>query len=128
VGVSLITGNKVSEIAYDFEAGQYFDLMRNFQNCMTAVASRLKDESTGIATTTTNAAFEMYPNPTSNQFKIHSEVPIQNISITDVSGRLMKSEKYVDTRTETTLSVSNYASGIYLVTINGAMRQKLFVK
>ncbi len=128
VGVSLITGNKVSEIAYDFEAGQYFDLMRNFQNCMTAVASRLKDESTGIATTTTNAAFEMYPNPTSNQFKIHSEVPIQNISITDVSGRLMKSEKYIDTRTETTLSVSNYASGIYLVTINGVMRQKLFVK
>jgi hypothetical protein len=95
---------------------------------MTALASRLKDESTSIATTTTNAAFEMYPNPTSNQFKITSEIPIQNISITDVSGRVMQSEKYVDTRTETTLSVSNYSSGIYLVTINGAMRQKLFVK
>lgn len=128
VGISMITGIKVSEAALDFEGGEYFDLMRNFENCRSAVASRLSNETTSILAIAANSFFNVYPNPASNLFHINSEVPMQNISITDVSGKVVMRENYSDNRTETMISVSNYMPGMYFVTMNGNGHSKLIVQ
>jgi hypothetical protein len=128
IGISMVTGIKVSEASLDFEAGEHFDIMRNFENCRSAVASRKSGETNIIPSIAPNSTFSIYPNPTTNLFQISSTEPIQDIRITDVSGKLIMHENYGDGRLETTLSIINDLPGMYFVTVNGNSHRKLIVK
>jgi hypothetical protein len=128
IGISMVTGIKVSEASLDFEAGEHFDIMRNFENCRSAVASRKSGETNIIPSIAPNSTFSIYPNPTTNLFQISSTEPIQDIRITDVSGKLIMHENYGDGILETTLSIINDMPGMYFVTVNGNSHRKLIVK
>lgn len=61
--------------------------------------------------------FSIYPNPTNNLFNIQfNELFSGSIVITDISGRLIKSETFND-KMEITLSLDSYSSGIYFVSV-----------
>jgi Secretion system C-terminal sorting domain len=128
IGISMVTGLKVSEARFDFEAGEYFDLMRNFENCRSAIASRKSGETNILPIIASNSTFSIYPNPTTSLFQISSTEPIQDIRITDVSGKMIMYEKYGDGRLETTLSIINDLPGMYFVTVNNNSHRKLIVK
>ena len=61
--------------------------------------------------------FVIYPNPTNNIFNIKfNELFSGSIVITDISGRLLKSESFND-KTQITLSLEPYSNGIYFVSV-----------
>jgi hypothetical protein len=61
--------------------------------------------------------FIIYPNPTNNIFNIQfNELFSGSIEITDISGRLIKSETFKD-KTQLTLSLEPHSNGIYFVSV-----------
>ncbi|MFZ4785688.1 MAG: T9SS type A sorting domain-containing protein, partial [Flavobacteriales bacterium] len=75
---------------------------------------------------TTNAVFNLYPNPASNSVNIIANDALgQMISITDASGRLIRTEK-INT-SNVTMDVSDLSDGLYFVRI-GAEQRLLAVK
>ena len=68
--------------------------------------------------------FIVYPNPVSNNLQIQTSLPVLNIEITDIAGRL------IYTTTSKNIDCSNFASSIYLIratTSKGIMISK-FIK
>lgn len=69
----------------------------------------------------------IYPNPAKNQLKIKSLSPIKQITISDVSGRLL----IINQNTDNQINISNLRSGIYFVKIQTSdkiITKKLLVK
>jgi YVTN family beta-propeller protein len=70
------------------------------------------------------AGIDVYPNPVSDNLQIQTEVPIKELEITDITGRLLY------TTTAKTINCSSFAKGVYfikLTTENGKAVKK-FVK
>ena len=71
----------------------------------------------------------MYPNPAESEIHIKAENTINSIQLFDVQGRLLvtkMSNEYAQT-----IDLSNYASGIYFITIStsvGKQTQKIIKK
>ena len=69
--------------------------------------------------------FSLYPNPSINSVELNStNTPISEISIYDLSGKLLLSKKY-NSEININLNTSNLASGIYLLKINNKKSIKL---
>ena len=86
-------------------------------------------------TTVTNVAVsetlsyktDIYPNPTSNFFRINSEVLIEEINIINLLGEIVATERNVNS-TSIEMQRNNIPSGVYLLTIktvNGVKTQKI---
>lgn len=70
-------------------------------------------------------AVNCYPNPTNGLLMVTSTNPISNLTISDLSGKSLAS--YSVGSTKTTLDVSTFQSGVYLLNIahsNGVMSQQ----
>ncbi len=74
--------------------------------------------------------FSIYPNPTSGKLKILSKTSINSISIFDINGRLLKSEKLSNQQLEHQLDVTNLYQGIYFLEIQSgkSIQKKKFIK
>ena len=69
--------------------------------------------------------FSLYPNPSTNSVKLSStNTPISEISIYDLSGKLLLSKKY-NSEININLNISNLGAGIYLLKINNKKSIKL---
>lgn len=69
--------------------------------------------------------FSLYPNPSTNSVKLSStNTPISEISLYDLSGKLLLSKKY-NSEININLNISNLAAGIYLLKINNKNSIKL---
>ena len=69
--------------------------------------------------------FSLYPNPSTNSVKLSStNTPISEISIYDLSGKLLLSKKY-NSEININLNISNLDAGIYLLKINNKKSIKL---
>ena len=64
------------------------------------------------------AGFSLYPNPSSDTVFIKSttDVLASNIELYDITGKLLLSKK-VEATTENSISVANFAKGMYVVTV-----------
>jgi choice-of-anchor B domain-containing protein len=70
-------------------------------------------------------AFKMFPNPTTNLLTISSEeTNIDTISVTDIFGKLIYSEKNSSERNKI-IDMSSFASGMYFVSINNRTSNKI---
>jgi len=70
-------------------------------------------------------ATSVYPNPTMDQITINSRnSKINTITIADISGKVLHSETDINSEV-TSLDMSNYSSGIYLMTINKNTTKKI---
>tara|TARA_Y100000589_G_scaffold246893_1_gene234806 strand:+ start:133780 stop:137367 length:3588 start_codon:yes stop_codon:yes gene_type:complete len=72
---------------------------------------------TTIEEINTVSSVKMYPNPANDELTISSNKKINNILITDVSGKVV--ESYKPSSNQITLSVKNLAVGVYFITIKG---------
>lgn len=118
IGVSLITGLKTIDQPLSFANGDYFDLMRNFENCKTASAKRL---SSGEILSTPNKSakidFTLYPNPSSEFVEINSSEQLSSISLFDIKGQSLLSVQPQSSKYK--LAVFNLLPGIYFVECKG---------
>ncbi len=81
-------------------------------------------------------SFDLYPNPVVNQLSLVMESAISDVdytvTITDVSGRVLSivSQSGSELQATSTINVSGYASGVYLVKVNSGTHTvvKRFVK
>ena len=79
-----------------------------------------------------STAISVFPNPVKNQLKIsnNTNVPLQDLKIFDVSGRLIKSLDSKITDREAIFNIDHLSSGLYIVVINSDRGKitKRFVK
>lgn len=69
-----------------------------------------------------------YPNPTKSILNIQSKSSIDNITVFDINGRLLRSKSLSNFQTEYQLNVSDLSQGIYFVKIQtdlGTLTQKI---
>lgn len=126
IGVSLNTGLPVSNVPYSGQDGQYFDLIRNYDDCKFAQAVR-PNEALSLDEGTQEANLELFPNPANEQFTIRSVEPIKSIQVIDNSGRTVKTISF-DDLTEVSISVSDLNAGMYMLLINETKQMKLVVE
>lgn len=73
----------------------------------------------------TDATVQLYPNPTSNVLNINAE-GVQEVSVIDINGRTVMTEKNVNT-----VNLSDLANGVYyvrVITNNGVATEKIVKK
>jgi len=73
---------------------------------------------------------KIYPNPTHNQLTLNTELQIENIEITDITGKsiLKSSLRGETTKQFVNINISNLENGLYLIkikTINGYLVKQL---
>ena len=102
---------------------------------VTAVVVPLETSSSGKMDLTDNVIFNLYPNPANHQTKLVSEGfnCDATVAISDMSGRTLKTvqTKANGSNIETTIDVSTFEKGIYLVQLsidNQNYSQKLIVE
>jgi hypothetical protein len=62
------------------------------------------------------SSFELYPNPTRNTVQITwTATGSSKVILTDLNGKVLSSQ--VVNETQTTLDLSNYTPGVYLITV-----------
>jgi hypothetical protein len=73
--------------------------------------------------------FSFFPNPTNNVLNIKSENAIEQLSITDMSGRTIKTINSNNTK-QTSIDVADLTSGIYFIQVfsNGVPQVQKFIK
>jgi lipopolysaccharide biosynthesis glycosyltransferase len=129
VGVSLITGELVSNKVLSFEDGQYFDLMRNFENCISASAFRARKGSTGIARNLKDATIEIFPNPNQGIFSIQSSFSIKHVSIHSIAGEQIFQQGFGSNQID--IDMSSFNEGVYIINLsdeNGQTISRKLVK
>ena len=127
VGASLFNGQLNSVDSLTFANGDYFDLMRNFDNCRTISIIR-NNTSTGISETV-KSTISIAPNPANEFINIQSKDLISTLEIYNLQGQLMMSEKSGSSIHQ--LSLLNFKTGIYLLKVtmkDGSIVSKKIVK
>lgn len=129
IGVSLITGLVTSNSSFTFAAGEYFDLMRNFENCASASAIRLNPSTLGIPGINQNEIVNLYPNPSENNLFLESKTTLRGIEINSVEGKLVKNIP-VDGQ-KNSINIQDLIPGIYLIRLelaDNSIVTKRFIK
>jgi hypothetical protein len=116
VGVSLNTGLVTSAETYTFENGQYFELMRNFQNCIAARAIRANPGQVGMDELPGSSAVNIYPNPSTDIVNISGQDVISQLELVTVSGQLVYSNSAAAQNFQ--MDVSGLNPGMYLLKIS----------
>ncbi len=129
VGVSLITGEVTSNKVLSFENGQYFDLMRNFENCISASAFRARKGSTGIARNLKAANIDIFPNPNHGKFSLQSSFYIKRVSIHSIAGEQIFQQGFGSNQID--VDMSSFNEGVYIINLsdeNGQTISRKLVK
>lgn len=77
--------------------------------------SKTINTKTGNPKDTLNLKWSYYPNPTTGIVNIISNKNIEELFITDLSGKVMQSVKDIKSEQQITVDLSGYATGIYLI-------------
>ena len=76
------------------------------------VKSNYVQSTTGIEENAgVNNLVSLYPNPVTDNLQIQTTLPIKEIEITDITGRLLY------TTTAKTINCSSFAKGVYFITL-----------
>ncbi|MBK7852285.1 MAG: T9SS type A sorting domain-containing protein [Bacteroidetes bacterium] len=118
IGVSLITGLVTSNSPFTFAAGEYFDLMRNFENCASASAIRSNPTTLGIQGIDQNDLVTLYPNPSENNLFLKSKATIRGIEIKSVEGKMIKYISVADQKNS--INIQDLIPGIYFLNLEFA--------
>lgn len=87
-------------------------------NCEgSAIVSLTINECTGL-TEFSNSRFVVYPNPTNGDLNIVHTSGVENVTVSDMTGRIIMNATPGDNLT--TLSLSELAAGVYYITVSGS--------
>lgn len=129
VGASLFDGQQNSLDSIQFANGSYFDLMRNFDNCLAINIIRTNNSTSTSLSEASNLSITISPNPTSDIFTIQGNDQIEKVELYNLQGQLMLQQKYSSNDIE--LSVAELTNGLYMVNVhllNGNTLVKKFLK
>ena len=131
IGVSLVTGLITSNSGYQFPDGDYFDLMRNFQNCITAHPVRSDPGTVGLNEANDQAKVTIWPNPVADNCYINSTEKINRIELLTIEGKVLQTLTYSSAET-IKLDLSDLTSGVYILKLatnsGNILTRKLLVK
>ncbi len=129
VGASLFDGQQNSLDSIQFANGSYFDLMRNFDNCLAINIIRTNNSTSTSLSEASNLSITISPNPTSDILTIQGNDQIEKVELYNLQGQLMLQQKYSSNDIE--LSVAELTNGLYMVNVhllNGNTLVKKFLK
>jgi hypothetical protein len=117
IGVSLITGLQTSYEPLNFQDGQYFDLMRNLNNCYDAYPKRI-ETTTSLPEQLKVDDINLFPNPVANNLHFTSTAGIKSIEIYCVDGKvvLVDNTKAI----APVLNVNNLQPAMYFARVTSA--------
>ncbi|MBS1773160.1 MAG: T9SS type A sorting domain-containing protein [Bacteroidetes bacterium] len=84
----------------------------------TAITNALS--TAGVNSVNTKAIFSVSPNPVKGNIAINCSKAIQKVIITSMTGQLVKEENYKNGKVNPVISLSNVASGNYMISITDA--------
>ena len=128
IGVSMISGLVVSDVLFTFEDGLYFNLMRNFENCMTAKSVRLNPTVASVKETNF-AELTVSPNPSENIVNIKTNLKIDRIELYSLTGASLISQNV--NGFQSNLNVQDLSRGVYFLKVqfeDGNSASKKIVK
>jgi len=103
---------------YEYQGGNIFAFVVSavYETC----ESDFSNEAfvfVGVDENTMTGQIRIYPNPTKEKLNIKSETYISKLCLLDLSGRIMECKK-LQNQTQTTLDVSSYQPGVYLLRVD----------
>lgn len=130
-----------------YQAGNYVELLPNFnalnssvftaqieecvpQTVFTKSSDRTKDDTENTIylvkqSAQPNNGFNVYPNPTEGMLSVRSDIKINLFTITDMTGKEIKRISNNQTSGEIRINISEFPSGIYLLSADGQVIQKI---
>ena len=102
----------------------YYCVIVTQTGCPSDTSNKIYVVVTGLNELSDNKDFYIYPNPVTDNLQIQTTLPIKEIEITDITGRLLY------TTTAKTINCSSFAKGVYFIkvtTSEGAVVKK-FIK
>jgi hypothetical protein len=115
IGVSLITGLQTSYEPLNFQDGQYFDLMRNLNNCFDAYPKRI-ETTTSVAEQPKVDDIQIFPNPAQDYFTLLTpkDYSKAEVAIYSVQGHLV-SKQTLPLTNNTRVDLDGLSNGLYSV-------------
>lgn len=121
IGVSMLTGNMVSSVPFTFEDGLYFNLMRNFENCRSAISMRLNPTTSIFEKSKLEEETLVYPNPSKELVTVKSTFLIKEIFLSAIDGKRLLVQNPANNHTS--INLEAFEKGIYFITIIGTNNQ-----
>ncbi|MCX8479771.1 MAG: T9SS type A sorting domain-containing protein [Chitinophagales bacterium] len=110
VGVSMLTGQIVSAPTYAISGGgDYFDLMRNSENCYAATRIRQNPQTTAANNIRFESELNVFPNPSAGRFTVTNPFDNGTLTVYDVLGHEVLKEKVSDKQ----MHINIEKAGIY---------------
>ncbi|MES2617239.1 MAG: aryl-sulfate sulfotransferase [Bacteroidota bacterium] len=72
--------------------------------------------------------FQLYPNPNKGQFTISNSTTINSLEIYDLSGKKIEFEQLKTDEKQVQITMKQYATGQYLLVVNGTQTQVLIIQ
>jgi hypothetical protein len=74
---------------------------------------------------TTDSSISIFPNPAKDVVNIHSMNNLKSAAIIDINGRMLSKINFTGTAMEQSVSLENLTSGVYFITIQSEVGQKV---
>jgi hypothetical protein len=113
VGVSLLTGLKVSQQIINNTNGQFFELMRIQSNCYEAYKPIRQNAPASVTSSLKQNNIIIFPNPTTGMIELKNSNAVVKIEIFDMIGKLLLTQKINSMNQK--VDVSNLQTGNYLL-------------
>lgn len=113
VGVSLLTGLKISQQIINNTNGQFFELMRIQSNCYEAYKPIRQNAPASVASSLKQNNIIIFPNPTTGMIELKNSNAVVKIEIFDMVGKLLLTQKINSMNQK--VDVSKLQMGNYLL-------------
>jgi hypothetical protein len=113
VGVSLLTGLKVSQQIINNTNGQFFELMRIQSNCYEAYKPIRQNAPASVVSSLKQNNIIIFPNPTTGMIELKNSNAVVKIEIFDMVGKLLLTQKINSMNQK--VDVSKLQMGNYLL-------------
>ncbi|WP_405351666.1 T9SS type A sorting domain-containing protein [Nonlabens sp. Asnod3-H03] len=107
------TFDNTAEIFFDFN----FPIITNTET-VTVMSTASVGEST-------DSSIKVYPNPAKSFINLSASNSLESVTIMDINGRTLSQTNFTGNSTDQRVSIENLSSGIYFVTIQSDLGQKV---
>ncbi|MEP3088362.1 MAG: T9SS type A sorting domain-containing protein, partial [Nonlabens ulvanivorans] len=81
--------------------------------------------STASVGESTDSSIKVYPNPAKSFINLSASNSLESVTIMDINGRTLSQTNFTGNSTDQRISLENLSSGIYFVTIQSGLGQKV---
>jgi len=118
----LWSNDETTEDLMNLEAGDYFVTITDARQCENVAGPYTVEMTSGVNSLPSLESLNIYPNPARDRVRIDaafSQTEDLRIRLTTLTGQLMLQQQETASRLQTTLDVSTFPSGMYLLELIG---------